>query len=72
MSGRLSQLAEGLVGSEILRIAAEVRELSAQGRPICNLTVGDFSPSEFRIPERLAHGIADYVMKGQTNYPPSN
>lgn len=72
MSGRLSQLAQGLVGSEILKIAAEVRELIAQGRPICNLTVGDFSPSEFRVPERLARGVADYVAKGQTNYPPSN
>ena len=72
MSGRLSQLAQGLVGSEILKIAAEVRDLIAQGRPICNLTVGDFSPSEFRVPERLARGVADYVAKGQTNYPPSN
>jgi len=72
MSARLSHLAQGLVGSEILKIAAEVRELIAQGRPICNLTVGDFSPSEFRVPERLARGVADYVAKGQTNYPPSN
>ena len=54
MSARLSQLAQGLIGSEILKIAAEVRELIAQGRPICNLTVGDFSPTEFRVPERLA------------------
>ncbi len=72
MTVRLSHLAQGLIGSEILKIAAEVRELIAQGRPICNLTVGDFSPTEFRIPERLARGVADYVAKGQTNYPPSN
>ena len=72
MSERLSHLAQGLIGSEILKIAAEVRELLAQGRPICNLTVGDFSPTEFRIPDRLARGVADYVAKGQTNYPPSN
>ena len=72
MSVRLSHLAQGLIGSEILKIAAEVRELVAQGRPICNLTVGDFSPTEFRIPDRLARGVADYVAKGQTNYPPSN
>ncbi len=72
MSVRLSQLAQGLVGSEILKIAAEVRELVAQGRPLCNLTVGDFSPTEFQVPERLARGVADYVAKGQTNYPPSN
>ncbi len=72
MSARLSHLAQGLVGSEILRIGAQVRELIAQGKPICNLTVGDFSPTEFRVPQRLARGIADYVAKGQTNYPPSN
>ncbi|HEU4989866.1 MAG TPA: aminotransferase class I/II-fold pyridoxal phosphate-dependent enzyme, partial [Gemmatimonadaceae bacterium] len=72
MTVRLSQLARGLIGSEILKIAAEVRELIAQGRPICNLTVGDFSPTEFRVPDRLARGVAEYVAKGQTNYPPSN
>ncbi len=72
MSVRLSHLAQGLVGSEILKIAAEVRDLIALGKPICNLTVGDFSPTEFQIPDRLARGVADYVAKGQTNYPPSN
>ncbi len=72
MSVRLSQLAQGLIGSEILKIAAEVRELIASGQPVCNLTVGDFSPTEFRIPDRLARGVADAVLKGQTNYPPSN
>jgi aspartate aminotransferase len=72
MSARLSQLAQGLIGSEILKIAADVRELIAQGRPICNLTVGDFSPTEFRVPERLARAVAENVTRGQTNYPPSN
>ena len=41
---RVSDMASGLVGSEILRIAAEIRALMAAGRPICNLTVGDFDP----------------------------
>ena len=31
--------------SEILKIAAEIRALSASGRKICNLTVGDFAPA---------------------------
>src|SRR5690242_17364143 len=35
-------MARGLQGSEILRIAAEIRELVAQGKQVCNLTVGDF------------------------------
>ena len=50
-------MAKGLVGSEILRIAAEIRELTAQGRKVCNLTVGDFSPREFPIPEALGKAM---------------
>jgi len=68
---RSSTLAGSLVGSEILKIAAEVRALSADGRDICNLTVGDFSPTEFRIPQRLEQGIVEALHRGETNYPPS-
>ena len=69
---RLSTLAASLTGSEILKIAADVRALAAEGREICNLTVGDFSPSEFRIPEELERGIVDALRRGETNYPPSD
>jgi aspartate aminotransferase len=73
MSGaRLSALASSLLGSEILKIAADVRALSADGRDICNLTVGDFAPSEFRIPAQLEQGIIDGLRRGETNYPPSD
>jgi aspartate aminotransferase len=71
-TSRLSDLSQGLKGSQILRIAAEVRGLMAQGRPVCNLTVGDFSPKEFPVPAALAESIARLVSQGQTNYPPSN
>ena len=71
-AGRVSDIASGLVGSEILKIAADVRALLAGGRDICNLTVGDFSPSEFRIPELLERGIVDALRRGETNYPPSD
>lgn len=69
---RLSTLASSLIGSEILLIAADVRALAAQGREICNLTVGDFAPSEFRIPRALEEGIVDALQAGETNYPPSD
>src|SRR4051812_8285287 len=69
---RPSKLAGSLVGSEILKIAADVRALAAGGRDICNLTVGDFSPAEFRIPERLEQGIVEALRRGETNYPPSD
>ncbi|HET7711005.1 MAG TPA: aminotransferase class I/II-fold pyridoxal phosphate-dependent enzyme, partial [Thermoanaerobaculia bacterium] len=68
----LSTLARGLTGSEILKIAAEIRSLAAQGQAICNLTVGDFSPTEFRIPAGLEAEIVDAYKRGETNYPPSD
>ncbi len=68
----LSTLARGLVGSEILKISGEIRQLAAQGRKICNLTVGDFAPSEFRIPTGLQTLISEAFAAGQTNYPPAD
>jgi aspartate aminotransferase len=71
-SGRVSTMAGALIGSEILRIAGEIRALKAAGRPICDLTVGDFAPGQFPIPERLAAGIHEALEHGETNYPPSS
>lgn len=68
----LSTLARGLIGSEVLKVASEVRALTAAGRSVANLTVGDFSPSEFRIPRMLESLIASNLAAGQTNYPPSD
>jgi aspartate aminotransferase len=68
----LSAMVMGLVGSEILKIAAEIRTMQAEGRQIVNLTVGDFSPAEFRIPTELEEGIRQALSEGQTNYPPSD
>lgn len=68
----LSSLARGLVGSEILKVSAEIRALTEKGRQICNLTVGDFSSKQFRIPRRLEELIAEALTKGETNYPPSD
>ena len=68
----LSALARGLIGSEVLKIASEVRTLMSAGRSVANLTVGDFAPSEFRIPALLESLIARNLADGQTNYPPSD
>ncbi len=67
----LGRMASTLVGSEILRIAAEVRALQEQGRPVLNLTVGDFAPRQFRIPRQLEEGIVAALAAGQTHYPPA-
>ncbi len=68
----LGRMASTVVGSEILRIAREVRALAAEGKPVLNLTVGDFSPQQFRIPAELEAAIARALAAGQTNYPPSD
>jgi aspartate aminotransferase len=69
---RVSRMAAGIVGSEILKIAAEIRALAAGGQKICNLTVGDFDPKQFAIPEVLLSSIIAAYQNGETNYPPSN
>lgn len=66
----LSRLASNLTGSQILKISGEIRALVAQGREICNLTIGDFSPQEFPIPAILKDAVVESMGKGLTNYPP--
>src|ERR1700691_4055699 len=68
----LSSLARGVIGSEILRIAAEIRALKAQGAEICTLTVGYFDPALFPIPAELLEGTRAALAGGHTNYPPSD
>ena len=68
----LSRMARGLVGSEVLRVAAEVRAALAAGKPVCNLTVGDFDRREFPLPPQLVENLHGALEAGHTNYPPSN
>ena len=72
MDASLSDLARGVVGSEILRIAAEIRAMKAKGAEICNLTVGDFDPAHFPVPAKLLEGVQQALLAGHTNYPPSD
>lgn len=67
----LNEMAGGLTGSAILAIAASIRELQAQGQPVCNLTVGDFSPAQFRVPESFTARVTKAFADGETNYPPA-
>ena len=70
-ASRVSTLANELRGSAILRIAGEVRQLAREGKRIADLTVGDFSSSQFRIPRQLEDGIVEALRQGETTYPPS-
>ncbi len=67
----LSAMARRLRGSVILRIAGEVRAMIAAGKPVCNLTVGDFDPKQFPIPALLRDAVTRALASGETNYPPS-
>lgn len=71
-ANRISTMAGQLVGSEILRIAAEIRALVRQGMDVCNFTVGDFAPDQFPIPTPLREGIHQALDRNETNYPPAN
>ena len=42
-SSKLSQLAETLIGSEIVKLGAEIKEKIKQGNKIYNFTIGNFS-----------------------------
>lgn len=68
----VNEMARGLTGSEILKIAGEVRAMIAAGEDVLNLTVGDFDPKVFPIPEKLGRGIADALTRGETTYPPAD
>jgi aspartate aminotransferase len=69
---KLSQLAETLIGSEIVRLGNAINERIRQGEKIYNYTIGDFDPSIFPIPKRLEELIIESYRKGHTNYPPAD
>ncbi len=66
----LSSMANAMRASSILVIANEIREMKAAGKDVANLTVGDFSPELFPIPDELKNGIQASLDRGETNYPP--
>ena len=68
----VSLLANALVGSEIIKIGNEVNELKRKGAKIANLTIGDFDPAVFPIPEALKSEIIAAYNDHQTNYPPAD
>lgn len=69
---QVSKVAENIIGSEIIKLAAEVKNLIAQGNKIYNLTIGDFDPQEFPIPKGFEEEIIKSYQAGNTNYPLGN
>lgn len=69
---QLSQLAETLIGSEIVRLGNEIAVRVSRGEKIYNYTIGDFDPEIFPIPQELEDAIVDAYRNKLTNYPPGD
>ncbi len=69
---KISILASELQGSEIIKLAGDIRDKVAAGAEIFNFTIGDFDPDIFPIPEPLLDSIEKAYRLGYTNYPASN
>lgn len=69
---KVSEMAENLIGSEIIKLAGDIHEKIKNGERIFNYTIGDFDPKLFPIPQELNDGIIKAYEDRQTNYPAAN
>lgn len=67
---RLSKIGNGIIGSEIIKISQQIKEIS-KTKSVANLTIGDFDSKKWPIPERLKFYIQDAYNEDLTNYPAS-
>ncbi|MEO6731202.1 MAG: aminotransferase class I/II-fold pyridoxal phosphate-dependent enzyme [Ferruginibacter sp.] len=70
-STKLSYLAETLIGSEIVKLGADIKEKIKQGKKIYNYTIGDFDSAIFPIPSELENEIIKAYQSRHTTYPPA-
>ncbi len=68
----LTPLATDMEDSQIRAVASQVWALQAQGAEVCNLTIGDFVPSQFPVPAAFMGRMVLEAQAGQTNYTPSD
>ena len=66
---KYSELAETLIGSEIVKLGAMIKEKIKAGEQIFNYTIGDFDSTQFPIPEELKNEIIAAYNEGYTTYP---
>jgi aspartate aminotransferase len=69
---KLSNLAETLIGSEIVKLGNAISDRIRQGEKIYNFTIGDFDPAIFPIPQELEDEIIHAYKSHYTNYPPAD
>ncbi|MEO7446395.1 MAG: aminotransferase class I/II-fold pyridoxal phosphate-dependent enzyme, partial [Ferruginibacter sp.] len=68
---KLSNLADTLIASEIVRLGAAIKEKISAGEAILNYTIGDFDSAYFPIPAKLEEEIIKAYREGYTTYPPA-
>jgi aspartate aminotransferase len=68
---KLSQLAQTLIGSEIVALGGVIKEKIKQGNKIYNYTIGDFDAAIFPIPVELENEIVSAYKQHYTTYPPA-
>ena len=66
---KLSEVANKLSSLSISNIASKINERKSKGEKIYNLTIGDFDPSHFPIPQKLEDEIISAYKSKYTNYP---
>jgi aspartate aminotransferase len=69
---KVSKMADQLIGSEIIKLATEIKQRIKEGEPIFNLTIGDFDPAVFPIPEAYSEEIKNAYQRHETSYPAAN
>jgi aspartate aminotransferase len=69
---QLSNLANTLIPSEIIKLGNEINDRIKAGHQIYNFTIGDFDPNIFPIPQVLEDEIIKAYQNHRTNYPPAN
>ena len=67
---KLSRIGNNIVGSEIIKISQQIKEIS-KTKPVINLTIGDFNSELWPIPSKLKQHIEQCYEDGLTNYPNS-
>lgn len=65
---KLSNVGNNIVGSEIIKISQQIKEIS-KTKKVQNLTIGDFDSNINPIPEKLKEYIVESYNENLTNYP---
>jgi aspartate aminotransferase len=68
---KLSFVGDNIVGSEIIKISQQIKEVS-KTNPVMNFSIGDFNPKINPIPDKLKEYIIESYENDITNYPMSS